>query len=139
MGFEAYVKLSLGLEGDEMRRREFITLVGGAVVALPLVALAQKAGRTYRLGCLSMHPRDIPFNVLFFDKLRRAGFIEGQNLAINYLAYAAHIDLISQYAAELVIGLLQPGGDVAPGTGAIAACGPACNRYHRRGLGLRYL
>ena len=99
-----------------MRRREFITLLGGAVVALPLAALAQKAGRTYRLGCLSPHPRDVPFNVRFFDKLRRAGFIDGQNLAINYLAYAAHIDLISQYAAELVIA--QP--DVIYAAGAVA-------------------
>jgi len=66
-----------------------------------------------------MHPRDIPFNVLFFDKLRRAGFIEGQNLAINYLAYAAHIDLISQYAAELVI--TQPDVIYAAGGVAIGA------------------
>jgi putative ABC transport system substrate-binding protein len=102
-----------------MRRREFITLVGGAMVALPLAALAQKAGRTYRLGCLSMHPRDIPFNVLFFGKLRRAGFIEGQNLAISYHAYAAHIDLISQYAAELVIA--QPDVIYAAGGVAIGA------------------
>ena len=86
-----------------MRRRGFITLVGGAVVALPLAALAQKAGRTYRLGCLSPHPRDIHFNVRFFDNLRRAGFIEGQNLTIDYRAFAPHIDLISQHAAELVI------------------------------------
>ena len=99
-----------------MRRRDFITLVGGAVVALPLAALAQKAGRTYRLGCLSPHPRDIHFNVLFFDKLRRAGFIEGQNLTIDYRAFAAHIDLISQYAAELVIA--QP--DVIYAAGGVA-------------------
>ena len=86
-----------------MRRRDFIAMVGGAAVAWPLAALAQKAGRTYRLGCLSPHPRDIPFNVRFFDKLRRAGFIEGQNLTIDYRAFAPRLDLISQYAAELVI------------------------------------
>ena len=86
-----------------MKRRDFMTLVGGAGVALPLAALAQKAGRTYRLGCLSPHPREIPFNVRFFGGLRRAGFIEGQNLTIDYRAFAPRLDLISQYAAELVI------------------------------------
>ena len=86
-----------------MRRRDFMTLVGGAVAALPLAAQAQKAGRTYRLGCLSPHPREIPFNVRFFGGLRRAGFIEGQNLTIDYRAFAPRPDLISQYAAELVI------------------------------------
>jgi len=86
-----------------MKRRDFMTLVGGAGVALPLAALAQKAGRTYRLGCLSPHPREIPYNVRFFGGLRRAGFIEGQNLTIDYRAFAPRPDLISQYAAELVI------------------------------------
>jgi putative ABC transport system substrate-binding protein len=100
-------------------RRDFMTLVGGAVAALPLAALAQKAGRTYRLGCLSPHPRDIPFNVRFFDKLRRAGFIEGQNLTIDYRAFAPHIDLISQHAAELVIA--QPDVIYAAGNEALGA------------------
>jgi putative ABC transport system substrate-binding protein len=109
VGFEAYDRLSLGLESDEMRRREFITLVGGAMMALPLAALAQKAGRTYRLGCLSPHPREEPFNALFL----------GQNLTIDYRAFAAHIDLISQYAAELVIA--QPNVIYAASTAAIRA------------------
>ncbi|MET4846387.1 ABC transporter substrate-binding protein [Bradyrhizobium japonicum] len=119
MGFEAYVRLSLGLEGDAMRRREFITLAGGTMVALPLAALAQKAGRTYRLGCLSPHPRDIQFNVRFFDQLRRAGFIDGQNLRIDYRAFASQIDLISQLAAELVIA--QPDVIYAAGPEAVNA------------------
>jgi putative ABC transport system substrate-binding protein len=38
----------------------------------------------------------------FFDELRRHGFIEGQNLTVEYRAYGLHVDLISQYAAELI-------------------------------------
>jgi putative ABC transport system substrate-binding protein len=84
-----------------MRRREFIALVG-ASVALPFAALAQQAGRTYRLGCLLPSGRDAPVNVVFFDGLRRSGFIEGQNLTVEYHAFGQHVDLIPQYAAELV-------------------------------------
>jgi putative tryptophan/tyrosine transport system substrate-binding protein len=83
-----------------MSRREFIALMG-ASVAWPFAALAQQAGRTYRLGCLLPPPRDNP-NIPFFEELRRRGFIEGQNLTVEYRAYGLHADLISQYAAELV-------------------------------------
>ena len=38
----------------------------------------------------------------FFDGLRRRGFIEGQNLTVEFRAYGQHVDLIPQYAAELV-------------------------------------
>jgi putative tryptophan/tyrosine transport system substrate-binding protein len=78
--------------------------------------MAQQAGRTYRLGCLSPFTRDVPFNVFFFDSLRRRGFIEGQNLTIDFRAFAAHLDLISQYAAELVTAqpdVIYAGGGVA--------------------------
>jgi putative ABC transport system substrate-binding protein len=47
-------------------------------------------------------PRDAPENVTFFEELRRRGFIEGQNLTVEYRAYGIHAELISQYAAELV-------------------------------------
>ena len=83
-----------------MRRREFIALMG-ASVAWPFAALAQEPGRTYRLGFLS-RLRAMARNIAFFDELRRHGFIEGQNLTVEYRAYGQHVDLIPQYAAELV-------------------------------------
>jgi putative tryptophan/tyrosine transport system substrate-binding protein len=99
-----------------MRRRDFITLVGGAAAAWPLAARALEAGRTYRLGCLLPLPRDAPINIAFFDELRRRGFIEGQNLTVEYRAYGLHVDLISEYAAELVkarVDVIVTAGDVA--------------------------
>ena len=85
-----------------MRRRDFITLVGGAAAAWPLAALAQEAGRTYRLGILAPFPREEPAASPFFSELPRRGFIEGQNLTIDYRDFGPHVDLISEYAAELV-------------------------------------
>jgi putative tryptophan/tyrosine transport system substrate-binding protein len=66
-----------------------------------LAALAQEPGRAYRLGCLFPPPRGSVQDG-WFDRLRRRGFIEGQNLTIEYRAYWQHVDLIPQYAAELV-------------------------------------
>ena len=82
-----------------MRRRKFLTLLGSAAVSCPLAARAQQ---TYRLGCLLPLPRDAPVNIAFFDELRRRGFIEGQNLTVEYRAYGLHPHLLSEYAAELV-------------------------------------
>jgi putative ABC transport system substrate-binding protein len=84
-----------------VRRRDLI-LASGAMVVWPLATRAQEVERTYRLGCLLPLPRDAPINVAFFDELRRHGFIEGQNLTVEYRAYGLHPDRISEYAAELV-------------------------------------
>jgi ABC-type uncharacterized transport system substrate-binding protein len=84
-----------------MRRRAFIALMG-ASGAWPFAALAQQPGRTYRLGCLLPLTRDALINVAFFDEFRRRGFIEGQNLAVEWRTFGAHYELIPQYAAELV-------------------------------------
>ena len=96
-----------------MRRRAFVALMG-ASVTWPLAARAQQAGRTYRLGCLFPPPRDSPPNMAFFDELRRRGFIEGQNLTVEYRPWALHFDLVSQYAAELVkarVDVIITGGE----------------------------
>ena len=96
-----------------MRRREFIAFMG-ASVAWPFAALAQEPGRTYRLGCLLSSPRDNPVYAVFFDELRRLGFIEGQNLTVEYRAYGQHVDLIPQYASELVkapVDVIATSGD----------------------------
>jgi hypothetical protein len=84
-----------------MRRREFIALMGASVTS-PFAALAQEPRRTFHLGCLYVPPRTGPLEGPFFDELRRYGFIEGQNLTVEWRGYARHVDLISQYATELV-------------------------------------
>ena len=99
-----------------MRRRDFITLVGGVAVARPLAALAQEAGRTYRIGGLSSGPRSSPLMDAMFDEVRRFGFIEGQNLTVYWHQYLKHIDLIPEFAEEFVkarVDVIFAAGDIA--------------------------
>src|SRR4029079_9612051 len=96
-----------------MRRREVISLLG-ASITWPFAAAAQQAGRTYRLGSLEPNPREAAFS--FFEELRRRGFIESQNLTSDYRHYAPQVDLISEYAAELVKAkpdVIYAGGGIA--------------------------
>ena len=69
-----------------MRRREFIALMG-ASATWPFAAMAQQPGRTYRLGVLLPLTRDAPVNMAFLEEFRRLGFIEGQNLTVEWRAY----------------------------------------------------
>jgi len=99
-----------------MRRRNFIGLIGSAAVAWPSAVRSQEAGRTYRLGGLSATPRDTPLWLTVFDELRRAGFIEDQNLVVNWHQYVTRVDLIPEFAAELVnakVDVIVATGDAA--------------------------
>jgi putative tryptophan/tyrosine transport system substrate-binding protein len=99
-----------------MKRREFITLVVGAGVAWPLAVRAQEAGRTYRLGVLTLSPRNAPYMVAMFDELRRQGFIEGQNFTVDWREYGQHIELISEFAEEFVkahVDVIYAAGNLA--------------------------
>ena len=88
-----------------MRRREFITLLGGAVAAWPVVARAQ-TNRTYRIGILETIP--LASNAANFNALRQGlqqlGYVEGQNLVIEYRSADGHADRFPALALELVRG-----------------------------------
>ncbi len=86
-----------------MRRREFITLVGGAAVAWPLTAHAQQAGKMYRVGVLSPGPDSItPQRQAFEQGLREEGFVEGRNLIFERRFAEGNLERLPAMAAELV-------------------------------------
>jgi putative tryptophan/tyrosine transport system substrate-binding protein len=100
----------------KLRRREFITLVGGAAVGWPLDAFPQEPGRIYRLGAVHSSPRYAPHHIAFFDELRRLGFIDGQNLMVDLAGYGLTNEQFDQHAAELVkagVNAILTGGDAA--------------------------
>ena len=85
-----------------MRRRDFITLVGGAAAGWPVAMRAQEPGRIYRLGALQLSPRSLPNHVAFYAELQRLGFIEGQNLVVDERGYGLHVKQLADHAAEIV-------------------------------------
>jgi len=105
VGFEHCVRLSLGLEGDEMRRREFITLVGGAVAGRPLTAHAQQK-RVHQIGVLTPFSENDPgatsFLAALVQSLAHLGWTEGSNLRMHVRWAAGSLEQARRYAKELV-------------------------------------
>ncbi len=106
-----------------MRRREFITLLGGTAGGWPLAARAQQAERTRRIGVLFPGAADDPDGqariAAFLQGLGELGWTVGRNVRIDTRWSAVDADRIRRYAAELVA--LAP--DVILATGS-ATLGP---------------
>jgi putative ABC transport system substrate-binding protein len=88
-----------------MRRREFISLLGGAA-AWPLAARAQQAGPTRRIAVLMAFAENDPeaqANITaFWQALQKLGWTDGRNVRIDYRWGGADSERIRGYAIELV-------------------------------------
>src|SRR5262249_38303725 len=114
------VRCSLMSQGADMRRREFITLIGGAA-SWPLAALAQQGDRMRRIGVLSAvadDPADQTHYAAFLQRLQQLGWTDGRNVRIDHRWGAGNADSMRKYAAELVA--LEPDVIVASGTPTMA-------------------
>jgi len=89
-----------------MNRRAFITLIGGAAVTLPASVHAERAAKVVRIGFLVTGRLDLPEQQVTIDAfregLRAHGYVEGQNIAIEYRAADGDIERFRELAEELV-------------------------------------
>ena len=89
---------------SDVRRREFIALLGGAAAALPLGVRAQQPAKMPRVGLLStFSPSEtMPWHQALRRGLRDLGWVEGENIAIEYRYAEGRLDRLPALAADLV-------------------------------------
>src|SRR6516225_9269361 len=106
-----------------MKRRDFITLLGGAAVTWPLAARAQQTERMRRIGVLmggaGSDPVDQARLAAFLDGLQQSGWTDGRNVRIDTRWPAGDADRNRTYAAELVG--LAPDVILASASASVAA------------------
>jgi putative tryptophan/tyrosine transport system substrate-binding protein len=87
-----------------VKRREFLTLLGGAAAAWPLAARAQPSGKTYRIGFLGLTSlaETRPRVDALRTGLRQLGYEEGKNIVIHYRWAEGSYDRLPELAADLL-------------------------------------
>jgi len=93
-----------------MKRREFITLLGGAAAAWPLSARAQQVGKVHRIAVAHpSHPiadlretGPIVFYRAFFNELRRLGYVENRNLKVERYSAEGRTERHAEIARDVV-------------------------------------
>ena len=114
------------MQFDQLRRRDFISLIGGTAAAWPIAVRAQN-GRTYHIGVLQANPRGSPLMTALFDELRRNGLIEGRNLVVEGngigTPYPRFADAARELAKTSIEAIVVGGG--APPIRSVQAVLPA--------------
>jgi ABC-type uncharacterized transport system substrate-binding protein len=100
-----------------MKRREFITLFGGTVIAWPLAARAQESALPV-IGFIRNTTRDDSADLLkaMHQGLRQAGYVEGRNVGVEYRFADNQLDRLPMMAADLVhrkVAVIVAGGDAS--------------------------
>jgi putative ABC transport system substrate-binding protein len=92
------------MQSSQLKRREFMGLLGGAAAAFPLAALAQQPGAMPVVGLLGLRSSDAQSDLLqaFRQGLKDTGYAEGENVAIEYRSAQGELDRLPAFAADLV-------------------------------------
>jgi len=92
------------MQFGRLKRREFITLLGGAAAAGPLAARAQPQGRVTTIGLLgsATAATQSQWTAVFVQRLRELGWAEGRNLAIEYRWSDGYTERLASLATDLV-------------------------------------
>src|SRR5262245_66305893 len=91
------------MQFDQLKRRAFITLLGGTAAAWPISARAQQLLKIWRIGVLESASRELntPNINVFLKTLREYAYIEGENLVIEYRSTGGRNERLPELVSEL--------------------------------------